>query len=120
MKIFLNTHFSTVSINSRGFTIIKPRIVEHEPHIVHVFPWVCVLSFNQFILDCSQIHRMFDDFEVIRNTQCIWLNWLSERQRFGLMIVQFFPGGQECLDQILGFEGCKNNLLKFCLHSKSI
>lgn len=53
------TYLCAVLVHSGSLSVVQPGIVEHEPDIVHIFPWVSVLAGVQFALDGGQIHGLF-------------------------------------------------------------
>lgn len=43
--------FGAVLIHTGRFTVVKPSVVEHEPHIIHILPRLLVLTRIQLALD---------------------------------------------------------------------
>ena len=64
----LSTHLCTVSVDPGRLPVVDPRIVKHEPHVVHVLPRIRVLARVQVVLDRAQVHRLFDNLKVVRDS----------------------------------------------------
>lgn len=57
--------FGTVFINSGCFTVVKPGVVEHEPHIIDILPGFLVLTCVQFPLNCGQVNGILHYIKVV-------------------------------------------------------
>lgn len=62
------TYLGTIPVDARRLPVVYPCIVEHEPHIIHILPRVCILAVVQLPGDGRQVHGLLDDVEIVRDT----------------------------------------------------
>lgn len=57
--------FGAVLVHARRLPVVQPRVVEHQPHVVHVLPRLLILTRVQFALDSGQVYGVLHDIEVV-------------------------------------------------------
>lgn len=61
--------FRAVLVDSGCFTVVQPRVVEHEPHVFHVLPRLLVLTRIQLALDGRQVNGVLHYVKVVLQEQ---------------------------------------------------
>lgn len=59
-------------VNIAARRIVLASIAKDELHIYPELVWVVVLAHLNFILDCVQVHRGLNHFEVVRVLRCVY------------------------------------------------
>ena len=68
-------------VDSRGFSVVNPCVLKHEPNVVYKLPGVGVLALVQLPLDAAHVHGLLDDLEVIRDLEGLRIHWQTEGGR---------------------------------------
>lgn len=102
----IKTHPRAIAINARRFLIVQPCVVEHQPEIVDILPRIRILSRCQFVVYRTDVHRLAHNVEIVGNAQRVRIDGHPERQRFGILTVDFVQRRHQRLSQVFGLEYC--------------
>lgn len=97
-------YLGAVPINSRSLAVVEPRIVEHQPDVVHILPWITVFAIQYVAANGAQIHWLLDDLEVVGYGQRLRIDWISKWHRLRLLPVQLLQRGHQGRAQLFRIE----------------
>ena len=59
------SYLRTPLVNSRGLSVVHPRVLKHEPDVINKLPGIVVFSLVKLAFDTAHVHRLLDDLEVV-------------------------------------------------------
>lgn len=97
-------HLCAVTVDSGSLSIVEPCIVEHQPHIVDILPWIRVLPLPQLLVNRAEVHWLLYDVQIVGNAQRDGIDRCTERHRLGVLVHELIECRQKCFAELLGFE----------------
>ena len=59
--------------------VVLHAVIKHQFHVLAELMDIIIDIESQFLLNCSEIHRLFDYFEVVHDSVFAWVDWFMKK-----------------------------------------